>query len=94
LNSPELKLGKYCIAVVTIGFQLEKSSEFFSERLVKYEFSKYTNPRWSPEDYTVFYDGHFSISREGKLLALSDYVCKLIRGKHTHGIQLDDYDES
>ena len=83
------------IVIVNIGFILEKGSSFYSDRLVKNEHgTKYTPPKISKDDKSAFYDKTFNITREGKLLAISDYACEWANsGENCHVIQIDDHSE-
>ena len=86
--------GKLLIACVNIGFILEKKSSFYTDQLVKNEHgTKYAPPKILKADKSAFYDKTFNITREGKLLAISDYACKWATGKNTHVIQIDDYSQ-
>ena len=82
------------MAIINIGFKLEKKDEFYQENLVKNNDTMYAPPGAAQEDGSVFYDKSFNITREGKLFAMSDYVCRLAQSDKIHTIQLDDYDES
>ena len=74
------------LGVISVGFILEKKSDFYSKQLVKNSASKFEPPPLTKENLSVFYDRTFNITREGKLFAMSDYVCRLAKGKSTHAI--------
>lgn len=61
---------------MSIGFILEKASPFYHGKLLKNEKARYKPPKISEIDDSAFYDKTFNITREGKLLAISDYACK------------------
>ena len=61
---------------MSIGFILEKKSPFYLDKLVKNVKARYKPPKISEDDLSAFYDKTFNITREGKLLAISDYACK------------------